>query len=92
MNKNTFTLLIACLFAMQAIAQQVAQVQRSIVTKRTADWCPNCGTYGWTYFKDAIEQNGDKAVFIAAHYSGGLAAPAANERSEERRVGKECCR
>ncbi len=82
MKKNTFTLLVACLFLVQGIAQQVLQEQRSLVTKRTADWCPNCGTYGWTYFKEAIQQNGDKAVYIAAHYSGGLSVGAANDITE----------
>ncbi|MBK8563844.1 MAG: T9SS type A sorting domain-containing protein [Saprospiraceae bacterium] len=82
MKKHSFTLLIAVLFLVKGIAQQVEQQQRSLVTKRTADWCPHCGTWGWNYFKDAIEDNGDKAVFIAAHYDGGLRVAAAEEISE----------
>ena len=82
MKKNYFVLLVASLFLVKGIAQQVEQQQRSLVTKRTADWCPNCGTWGWTYFVDAIEQNGDKAVYIAAHYDGNLADDAANDITE----------
>lgn len=79
MKKQSFTILIAALFLVQGIAQQVEQQQRSLLTKRTADWCPYCGTWGWNYFKGAIDQNGDKAVFIAAHYDGGLENIAATE-------------
>ncbi len=82
MKKNYFVLLVASLFLVKGIAQQVEQQQRSLITKRTADWCPNCGTWGWTYFVDAIEQNGDKAVYMAAHYDGNLADDAANDITE----------
>lgn len=79
MKKSTFTILLAFLFLVQGIAQQVEQQQRSLITKRTADWCPYCGTWGWAFFKAAIEQNEDKAILMAAHYDGGLANPAAEE-------------
>ncbi|MBK9012989.1 MAG: T9SS type A sorting domain-containing protein [Saprospiraceae bacterium] len=79
MKKNYLVLLVACLFLVKGIAQQVEQKQRILVTKRTADWCPYCGTWGWTYFENAIEQNGENAVFMAAHYDGGLYDPAAKE-------------
>ncbi len=79
MKKNYFILLVASLFLVQGVAQEVVQKQRSLLTKRTADWCPNCGTYGWTYFKAAIEQNGNKAIYIAAHYDGNLKDAAAEE-------------
>ncbi|MCF8244858.1 MAG: Omp28-related outer membrane protein [Saprospiraceae bacterium] len=79
MKKSSFTILIAVLFLMKGIAQQVEQKQRILVTKRTADWCPYCGTWGWDYFKNAIEQNESNAVFMAAHYDGGLYDQAAKE-------------
>ncbi len=79
MKKSTFTLLLAVLFLMQGFAQQVAQEQRLVITKRTASWCPNCGTWGWTLFKNLLDDNEDKAVLIAAHYSGVLATAAAEE-------------
>ena len=79
MKKKTFMLLIAALFIMKAAAQQVEEVQRSLITKRTATWCPNCGTWGWTLFEGLIEDNEDKAVLMAAHYDGNLAEAAAEE-------------
>ncbi len=82
MKKQSFTLLIAVLFLVQGIAQQVEQQQRSLLTKRTADWCPYCGTWGWNFFKDAIEDNGNKAIYIAAHYDGGLSIEAATDITE----------
>lgn len=77
MKKSTFTLLLASLFIVQGIAQQVEQKQRSLITKRTASWCPNCGTWGWTFFEDLREDNTDKALLIAAHYDGVLQSDAA---------------
>jgi hypothetical protein len=79
MKKQSFTLLLAVLFLVKGIAQQVEQQQRSLVTKRTATWCINCGTWGWTFFKDALEDNGDKAIFLAAHYDGALEVGAATD-------------
>jgi len=71
--------MLALLFLVKGIAQQVEEKQRSLVTKRTADWCPYCGSWGWDFFKKAIEQNGDKAVYLAAHYSGGLQTQAGTD-------------
>lgn len=52
------------------LAQEVAEVQQSLITKRTATWCPYCGTWGWDFF-DALETNvSDKAVLVAAHFGG----------------------
>lgn len=82
MKKSTFTILLLSLFLMQGIAQQVAQEQRLLITKRTASWCPNCGTWGWTLFKNLTEDNEDKAVLIAAHYDGVLASSAGEELTD----------
>jgi Outer membrane protein Omp28 len=81
MKKQSFTILIAALFLVQGIAQQVEQQQRSLLTKRTATWCPYCGTWGWNYFKGALEQNEDKAIYVAAHYSGNLFIKVADDIS-----------
>ncbi len=72
MKKKTFLLLIAALFILKAGAQQVEEIQRSLITKRTATWCPNCGNWGWTLFEGLLEDNQDKAVLMAAHYDGLL--------------------
>lgn len=79
MKKSTFTILLATLFVLQGIAQQVEQKQRSLITKRTATWCPFCGTWGWSLFDGLIDDNENKAVFIAAHFDDNLAIPASAE-------------
>lgn len=79
MNKKTFMLLVAALFIMKAAAQQVEEVQRTLITKRTASWCINCGTWGWTLFDGLVADNEDKSVLIAAHYDGDLENAAAEE-------------
>ena len=58
-------------------AQEVPEVQKSLITKRTATWCSLCGTWGWSFFEGLIEDNADKAVFFAAHFSGELINPTA---------------
>lgn len=60
-------------------AQTVSETQMPMITKITATWCPNCGTYGWSFFRDAIEDNQDNAIFIAAHPSGDLVSDEGKE-------------
>jgi len=75
--KNLLTFLLAfCLFS-AAVAQE--PVQNSLVTKITASWCINCGTWGWQFFEGALEDNQDKTTVIAAHYSGDLSTTAGQE-------------
>lgn len=75
MKNSIFTLLILVSFGLQA--QNVEPIQRSLITKRTATWCPPCGGWGWSFFHDAVDQNEDKAFFFAAHHSGDLVNPTA---------------
>lgn len=52
--------------------QEVAEVRQSLITKRTATWCPYCGTWGWDFF-NALETNvSDNAVLVAAHFGGSM--------------------
>jgi len=56
------------------------QEQWTMFSKVTADWCPNCGTYGWTMMKDAIEAVEDENVLVLnLHHSGGLSNPTAED-------------
>jgi hypothetical protein len=84
---NTIALICLGIFValttpVQLNSQTVAEEQRLLLTKRTASWCPNCGTWGWTLFKNLIEDNAQKAVLIAAHYDGQLAVPAAADLTD----------
>lgn len=53
-------------------AQQVEEKQYTLITKRTATWCPLCGGWGWNFFKSLISDNKEKAILWAAHHSGDL--------------------
>ncbi len=77
MNRSFFTLLLLCstFTFLQAQEITVPQTQRPLITKRTASWCPNCGGWGWTFFRNLIDDNKDKAVFFADHYSGDHTTP-----------------
>lgn len=73
------TLLIAFAGSV-SVAQELNDKQYALVTKRTADWCPYCGSWGWEFFNDVLNDNRNKnAIIWAAHYSGGLA----NETSQD---------
>lgn len=51
------------------------QTQRPLITKRTASWCSICGGWGWTFFRNLLDDNKNKAVFFADHYSGDHTTP-----------------
>lgn len=77
MNRNIYILLIFSLFSIVLQAQEITvpQTQRPLITKRTASWCPNCGGWGWTFFRNVINDNNGKAVFFANHYDGIHTSP-----------------
>ncbi len=71
--KNLYLLFFLLFFSGSLFSQiEVDEKQRSLIVKRTADWCPNCGTWGWSFFESLIEENAETASAIAAHHSGGL--------------------
>ena len=68
-----FLPLIIFFFSLNLLqAQEVPEVQTPLVTKISATWCPPCGTWGWDLFEHLLEDNGDKAILLAAHHSGDL--------------------
>lgn len=60
-------------------AQSYSYTQKSLVTKRTATWCPNCGTWGWSFAEAIEELENENIVLMRAHYSGDLKSDAAVE-------------
>ena len=71
--KKILLLICLTLGAMTMNAQEVSSEQWSLITKKTADWCPNCGQWGWTFKNNILEDQKDKpVVFWMAHYSGDL--------------------
>jgi len=79
MMKKNLLFLFVLLFTLQAQAQEVPEVQKSLVTKVTATWCINCGTWGWSLFEGILEDNAEKALIVANHYSGDLDNPTAED-------------
>jgi|APTNR8051073442_1049403.scaffolds.fasta_scaffold01221_13 hypothetical protein len=72
-----FFALCAAPAALSAQLVSVPQTQRAVIVKKTADWCPLCGGWGWPVFANLLADNGDRATLIAAHHSGGLTNPVA---------------
>lgn len=69
--KNLFTLLLlsGLIFQLNAQEIEVEPTQLTLVTKRTADWCPPCGAWGWSTFDGILEDNGNRAIALTLHYS-----------------------
>lgn len=58
-------------FSLTAQTVQVPTTQYSIITKKTATWCPICGGVSWTTFRQMIDDNQSNSILIAAHYDTG---------------------
>ena len=57
-------------------AQEISTEQWSLVTKKTADWCTFCGSWGWTFNKNINADQADKPTVVwSSHFSGGLSTP-----------------
>lgn len=69
--KSIITFFI-CVLTLSINAQTVPEVQQTMITKVTATWCTNCGSWGWSFYEDLAEDNDDKALMIKAHSSGVL--------------------
>lgn len=72
MKKTFLPLVFIFLFANSLFAQDVPEVQRPLVTKIAATWCPPCGGWGWDFFENLVIDNEEKATMIVAHHSGDL--------------------
>ena len=68
-----FYSLLICAFSLSILSAQTIET-RPLVTKRTATWCPNCGSWGWEAMIQLVEKASDegKALVIAVHHSGSL--------------------
>lgn len=59
-------------------AQEINKKQWSMINKKSADWCPLCGGWGWNFHKQLIDRyEGREVLNWAIHYSGGLMNQAA---------------
>lgn len=66
--------MVAMMIAMISTqAQEISNEQWTIMTKTSATWCTNCGSWGWDLFEGIIEDNEDKNVILwSSHNSGNL--------------------
>jgi len=47
-----------------------------VVSKVTATWCPNCGTWGWSFMEGLKQEFKDgSAILLGVHHSGELENP-----------------
>jgi hypothetical protein len=63
-------------------AQNVSTTQKTLITKRTASWCPNCGAWGWDFAKAIDDLSNPNGILIRAHYSGDLQSQVAQDITE----------
>ncbi|MEM9547435.1 MAG: T9SS type A sorting domain-containing protein [Bacteroidota bacterium] len=66
-------LLALALFAFTTInvnAQEISEDQWILIQKKTADWCSLCGSWGWNFKNDLLEDfEGENVVFWMVHFS-----------------------
>ncbi len=79
--KSFFTLSFVFLFSILG-AQSISNSQKTLITKRTATWCPNCGTWGWDFAKAIENLSTGYGVLVRAHHSGDLQSTVAQDITE----------
>ncbi len=77
MSKKAILFLASIALCFSLTAQEVPEVQKSLISKVAATWCSNCGSWGWTFFEDLIADNSANAQLMTIHHSGDLANPTA---------------
>jgi Secretion system C-terminal sorting domain len=72
--KNVITLfLLVFMISTSVTAQEVNKKQWTLIHERTADWCPFCGSWGWEFKTNILNEfQNDDVLFMAVHHSGGL--------------------
>lgn len=76
MNRIITPLLLMLIFVVNLTSQVVTDKQITLITKKTAAWCPYCGTYGWQFTSQLITAaQGKDAILWNVHHSGDLMTP-----------------
>lgn len=76
MKKSTLILMLSLVWAMAGLSQPQ---QNALAVKKTATWCSNCGSWGWTWFKDLIAATQDESVIpISLHSTSSALKPEAD--------------
>ena len=78
-----FLLVLALVFSITTLTQAqeiiVPETNQPMITKRTASWCTNCGTWGWSLFENLLSDNQGDALLVTAHHSGNYQNDVAKE-------------
>lgn len=80
--QKKFAIFMLVLSSLCVAAQSSSVTQKTLITKRTATWCPNCGTWGWDMAKSLEELQNENAIIVRAHYSGILESKVAIDITE----------
>lgn len=83
--KNISILMLFLLGLQVLVAQEAIEVpntQNSILTKKTAQWCPPCGGWAWDFFEDMIAENPANTLMISAQIPGGSGSATIKLESE----------
>ena len=76
--KRLLLLVFLAFSAFAVNAQEISEEQWSLISKKTATWCTNCGSWGWTFKNYLLEDYADDNVVVwSLHYSGDLLNPTA---------------
>lgn len=78
LQRSIFGFLFISMLTSSLFGQQVEEKQMSLIFKKTGTWCSNCGSWGWQWFKDLIEDTEDDAYTIALHSTSSLLKPPMN--------------
>ena len=75
--KNIFFSCLAILVTFFSLnAQTLSNKQYTMVSERSADWCPLCGSWGWAFMHNLETELADKDVLLwSVHFSGNLTTP-----------------
>jgi len=75
-------IIIGIVFLSQSysVAQEVSEKNWTLIHERFATWCPYCGTWGWDFKNQVLNEfKDDNVIFMALDYSGELTNSVAKE-------------
>lgn len=70
-----FVILVGCIVPF-IVKGQTTPKQQALVVKKTATWCSNCGSWGWTWFKDLLKDTeNDNVIALNLHSTSSNLKP-----------------
>jgi len=73
MLRKIYFIALSSFILIGANAQTVSKKQWTMISKTSADWCSNCGSWGWNMHKQLLDKLENKQTILwALHTSGNL--------------------